>query len=205
MAERVTFSVKVDDEVADNFRSFVKEHKGKIRGELGREVENALIEYMDNDRYDRIETNQEETHKKLNRILSALGDDADTHAHTADVSPTTVSEKRDVIAAQLNERDTPVLSERVVVDTIEKIAGGDERTIRQYKDALRRSGEVFDHPSSDSSAWTTDREQFATWALAEYDSRPDASIADILEPYAMDPNEYERILNDAAKAAEVNA
>jgi len=70
-------------------------------------------------------------------------------------------------------------------------------------DALRRSGEVYDHPSSDSSAWTTDREQFATWALAEFDSRPDASIRDILEPYAMDPNEYEQLLDDAAASAEV--
>lgn len=205
MSERVAFSVKVDDEVADKFRGYVKETKGKIRGELGREVENALIEYMDNDRYDRIESKQDETHDKLDRLLAALGDDGDTHTHTADVSPTTVSEKRDVIAARLKQHDTPVLSERVVIEAIEEVGGGDERTVRKYKDALRRSGEVFDHPSSDSSAWTTDPEQFATWALAEYESRPDASIADILEPYAMDPNEYERILDDAARASGVNA
>jgi len=203
MGERETFSVKVDRDVAAAFREYVRESKGKIRGELGREVENAMREYLDNDRVARVEANQEETHELLRAVLATLGEDGTTHTHTANVSPTTVTEKRDVIAATLQQRDAPVMPEREVVNAIEDVAGGDDRTVRKYMDALRRSGEVYDHPSSDSSAWTTDREQFATWALAEFDSRPDASIRDILEPYAMDPNEYEQLLDDAAASAEV--
>lgn len=201
MSERRTFSVKVDEEVADSFREYVHDKKGKIRGELGREVENAMIEYMDHDRYDRIEDGQQTTHEKLDSILAALGDADSTHTHTADVSPTTVSEKRDLIAAQLRDRDAPVMPERDVVAAIEDVAGGDDRTISQYKTKLRTAGAVYDHPSSDSSAWTTDAEQFASWALAEFESRPDASIRDILEPYAMDPNEYEELLDEAAASA----
>lgn len=204
MSNRQTFSVKVDEEVADNFREFVHEKKGKIRGELGREVENAMMEYMDNDRLSRVEEGQKETHEMLNALMASLGDSDSTHTHTADVSPTTVSEKRDIIAAKLKDRDAPVMPERDVVQAIEDVAGGDERTIKQYKGSLRRSGNVYDHPSSDSEAWTTDDEQFASWALGEFESRPDASIRDILEPYAMDPNEYERLLDDAAASARAN-
>ena len=65
MGERTTLSVKVDEDVANRFREFVQDKKGKLRGELGREVENAMREYMDNDRYERVEANQEETHEML--------------------------------------------------------------------------------------------------------------------------------------------
>lgn len=198
MGERESFHVKVDAEVADRFRDFVHERKGKIRGELGREVERAMREYMDNDRYARIERGQEETQEKLDRVLRTLGELDSTHTHKGDVSPTTVAEKRDIIGAKLRERDAPVMPERDVVAAIEDVAGGDDRTVSKYMDSLRRAGQAFDHPSSDSSAWTTDDEQFATWALSEFESRPDATISDILEPYAMDPNDYEKLLDDAA-------
>jgi hypothetical protein len=204
MADREPINWNVDSEVADRFREFVHEKKGRTRGELGREVERAMIEYMDHDRYERIEDGQETTHEKLDAIMAALGDAGDTHTHTADVSPTTVAEKRDIIAAQLRDRDAPVMPERDVVAAIEDVAGGDDRTLSKYMSALRRSGDVYDHPSSDSSAWTTDAEQFASWALGEFESRPDASIRDILEPYAMDPNEYEQLLDDAAASARAN-
>lgn len=204
MGERQTFSVKVDEDVAENFRDFVHEKKGKIRGELGREVENAMREYMDNDRYERLADGQDETHAKLDEVLALLADADGTHTHTADVSPTTVSEKRDLIAAKLRDRDAPVMPERDVIEAIEDVAGGDERTITQYKEKLRTSGQAYDHPSSDSSAWTVDAEQFAGWALAEFESRPDATIRDILEPYAMDSVEYEQLLDDAATSARAN-
>lgn len=204
MADREPINWNVDSDVADRFREFVKEKKGRTRGELGREVERAMIEYMDNDRYERIEDGQDETHEKLDAIMAALGNADGSHTHTADVSPTTVSEKRDIIAAKLRERDAPVMPEREVVAAIEDVAGGDDRTLAKYQDALRRSGEVYDHPDAESEAWTTDEEQFASWALAVYESRPDASIRDILEPYAMDPNEYERLLDDAAASARAN-
>jgi len=204
MGERVTVSVKIDKDVAEQMRKFTIEKTGKKRGELGRMYERACIEYMDNDRYSRIEQNQSETHEMLQSVLATLADSEGTHTHTADVSPTTVPEKRDLIAAKLKDRDAPVMAERVVIEAIDEIAGGDDRTMRKYKQKLRASGEVMDHPSSDSSAWTTDPEQFASWALAEFESRPDASIRDILEPYAMDPIEYERLLDEAAASAEAN-
>ena len=203
MGERVTVSVKIDKEVAEDMRKFTIEKTGKKRGELGRMYERACIEYMDNDRYERIEAGQEETHEMLQSVLATLADTDSTHTHTADVSPTTVGEKRDLIAAKLNDRDAPVMPERDVIDAIDEVAGGDDRTVRKYKEKLRQSGEVMDHPSSDSTAWTTDAEQFASWALAEFESRPDASIREILEPYAMDPNEYEDLLDQAAASAEV--
>ena len=204
MGDRKTLSVKVDEDVADNFRDFVHEKKGKIRGELGREVENAMREYMDRDRFARVEENQAETHELLNSVLGALSENSTTHTHTGDVKPMTVTEKRDLIAGKLRDREAPIMPERDVVDAIESVAGGDDRTIRKYMGSLRRSGKAFDHPSSDSTAWTTDAEQFATWALAEFESRPDASMRDILDAYAMDVREYEDLLDRAALAANKN-
>ena len=204
MGDRRSVGWKIDEEVASDFREFVHEKKGKTRGELGRMAERALIEYMDNDRYARIEANQAETHELLNSVLGALSENSTTHTHTADVKPMTVTEKRDLIAGKLRDREAPIMPERDVVDAIESVAGGDDRTIRKYMDSLRRSGKAFDHPSSDSTAWTTDAEQFATWALAEFESRPDASMRDILDAYAMDVREYEDLLDRAALAANKN-
>jgi hypothetical protein len=204
MGERKPINWNVDEDVADRFREFVQEKKGKKRGELGRMAERALIEYMDNDRLKRVEDGQDETHEKLDSVLALLSDADGSHTHMADVSPQTVGEKRDLIVGKLRERDAPVMPEQDVIEAIEDVAGGDDRTLAKYKDALRRSGEVYDHPDTESSAWTTDPERFASWALAVFESRPDADIREILEPYAMDSLEYEELLDDAAATARQN-
>ena len=66
MAEKEPFTVKIDPEVAEKFRDFVTEIHGTTYGELGREVERALLEYMDKDRYARIEANLKKVMKSLN-------------------------------------------------------------------------------------------------------------------------------------------
>ena len=66
MAEKEVFTVKVDPEVADEFREFVVDKHGTTYGKLGDEVERALQEYMDRDRYARIEANLRKVMESLN-------------------------------------------------------------------------------------------------------------------------------------------
>lgn len=195
MAERVTFSVKVDDDVADNFRSFVKEHKGKLRGELGREVENALIEYMDNDRTARLEAGHERIESKLDSVLAAVSDGGGTHTHTTPTQPTTVTEKAEVIAARIKENaDGRVFPVATVEREIKAVAGADDRTLAQYKRELKGMDAAFAHPNSDSAVWTIDKREWAGWAEGHIDSVPDSSVHDVIEPYAVDYDEYDRLV-----------
>lgn len=194
MSERVTFSVKVDDEVADNFRSFVKEHKGKIRGELGREVENALIEYMDNDRTARLEADHERIESKLDSVLAAVSDSDGTHTHTATTQPRTVTEKAEVIAVKITENaDGRVFPVETVEREIKSVAGADDRTVSKYKRELKGTDAVFEHPNSDSGAWTSDKQEWVGWVEDYLDNVPDADIHDLLEPYAIDWDEYDKL------------
>jgi len=200
MSERVTFSVKVDDEVADNFRSFVKEHKGKIRGELGREVENALIEYMDNDRTARLETDHERIESKLDSVLAAVSDGGGTHTHKRSASPTTVVEKAEVIASRIKENaDGRVFPVATVEREIKAVAGADDRTLEQYKRELKEMNAAFAHPNSDSAVWTTDKEEWSSWAESHINGVPDAEVTDMIEPYDIGFEEYDRLVTTAVK------
>jgi len=55
MTEREPRTVRIDPEVWSGFVEQVVEWEGSKHGELGRHVENALEEYVDNDRLTRIE------------------------------------------------------------------------------------------------------------------------------------------------------
>ena len=66
IARKEVFTVKVDPEVADEFREFVVDKHGTTYGKLGDEVERALQEYMDRDRFARIEANLWKVMESLN-------------------------------------------------------------------------------------------------------------------------------------------
>lgn len=65
MGERKPMTVKVDEDVKDAFESFVIETRGQKYGEMGRMVESALKEYMDNDRLARVEAQLDEIQAHL--------------------------------------------------------------------------------------------------------------------------------------------
>jgi len=191
MSDRRKLNCRVDEDVISDFREYVHDAHGKVRGELGREVENALREYMDHDRYARIEAEQDETNDKLDAVLAALADDG-SHTHTASASPQTQTDKAQQIAALIREENNVVFPTDDVEDAIRTIAGASDRTLRDYKQLLKRDGHVYEHPNSDSHVWTIDAERFVMWAESHVDDVPDAHVRDVIDEYPMSLEEYER-------------
>lgn len=175
MAERTTLSAKVDDQVQGQFRDYVQEKKGKIRGEFGRELENAMIEYMDNDRAARIED-------KLDTLLSEL-DTSHTH------KPSESLEKVEKIAKELQTIDKDVFQKDRVRRAIEKIAGADDRTIKKYTDQLKRQGLAYEHPSG-SGVWTLERLEWLNWTKNCVDNNPAIDLNDVISEYPITHDEY---------------
>ena len=54
-------------------------------------------------------------------------------------------------------------------------------------------GVVYEHPSSDSGVWTVDKSEWVSWVENYIDTVPDADIMDVLEPYPVGFDEYDRM------------
>jgi len=200
MTDRVPLNTRVDEEVIADFRDFTHDKKGKIRGEMGRLVEKAMVEYMDNDRQQRLEDDHERLESKVDTILSTLSEDGGSHTHTAHTQPKTVAEKAETIAARLKDSSDTVVPVGDVEAEIKDVAGSDDRTLRQYKDELKELGGVFAHPAPSSMVWTTDRETWVGWVENHIDNTPDASIQELLEDYKMSLQQYERMTTPEVQA-----
>ena len=129
----------------------------------------AVLEYLDRDRTDRIED-------KLDEVLTRLPEDgvaseaATTHTHKPDTpmnqSGSTATEKAREIVRRLQSDHDGVVKDSDVVRAIEDIAGVDDRTIRKYKSLFRRRGLLFEHPG-ESPVWTFDSDEYLDW-LRDY-------------------------------------
>lgn len=165
VTERVPLGTRVDEDVIARFREYVKEHKDRIRGEMGREVERALREYMDRDRLARIEENQEELLDKIEDLAQSLSDA--THAHTNTTGSPTAERTREIAERLQNEAEGPFPT--VLEDDVERaitdIGGGDPRTIEKYKRNLKSRHLVFEHPWNDHRYWWVDGTAFAEFIL----------------------------------------
>lgn len=155
---------------------------GKSISELGRD---AVLEYLDHDRVDRVESELRKLHEKLDRVEGAISDGA-THAHKGNMSmsngPTKVTERAREILRLLQRNYGEVIKNDDVVTTIENVAGADDRTIRKYKSVLKRRGLLFAHPG-ETAVWTTDSDQWLTW-VKDYTQLNGADAAEtIVEQY----------------------
>ena len=192
MTQRKPLNTRVDEDVISDFRDFTHEKKGKIRGEMGRLVERALIEYMDTDRQARLEHDHERIEKKLDTVLATLSERPTTHTHKGHASPTTVTEKAETVAAKIRDMGNTVFPVADVEKAIKDVAGADDRTLDKYKAEIKDVG-VYEHPSSDSGVWTVDKSEWVSWVENYIDTVPDADIMDVLEPYPVSFDEYDRM------------
>lgn len=125
---------------------------GKSLSELGRE---AILEYTDHDRAERIE-------EKVDQILDHLSDsDGSTHTHTPQ-SPQSVPERARAMISRIQANHGTVVKEGDVKRAIEDYSGGDDRTVKQYKQFFRERGLLFEHPG-ETATWTTEVDQWLTW------------------------------------------
>lgn len=184
VSKRVNVQVKIDEDVWGAFKSFVVEAHGQKYGNLGREAENALKEYVDQDRLTRVEEN-------TNEILGRLDEIGGSHTHKA--SETLAKVER--IADRLHNIDRTVVPGDKVTRAIERGPGGDDRTVRKYKRQLKRQALAYEHPS-DSDVWTLDRDQWIKWAVEHVNNNPAVTRMDVIEDYPIEYDEIERLASE---------
>lgn len=189
MGERETISIRMDVDVADALRAFTVETKGKKRGEMGRIVERAVLEYMDRDRFNRIEENQKLMLEELEQLRAEVRGDSDTHTHASSgsVSPA-VRSAREVVAMAVDESDGEgPIPGSIVEDAIVEKCGADSRTIDKYTDVLKSKQLLYQHPLG--NVWTDDGTEWAEWV----ESNP-VDFSNAVEPYGLSVEEYEQLL-----------
>jgi len=161
--EREPVSVSVDPEVWAAFREFVIEKHGKKRGELGREVENALSEYMDRGRYARIEERLEALEEGQNEVLARLPEKrlhthAQRYADFEDLPPETRDGVKGLLANLEEGEVKPSDIKQAAMS--EPASRGDDRTITKYREILESRGILLPHPTN-PDAWVHSGQRFA--------------------------------------------
>lgn len=150
MSDREQFNVRIDETVANRFRSFVQDHRGDRQGALGQETENALREYMDNDRGARIEANLEILIDEVQELKDLLGQGDPVHTGTpldSGNAPETI-QKLEKIVSEIQDKATngESVKEEYVDRAIKHTAGANPGTIRRYKSDLKSEGLAFEDP-----------------------------------------------------------
>jgi len=179
--EREPVSVSVDPKVWAAFREFVIEKHGKKRGELGREVENALSEYMDRGRYARIEERLEALEEGQNEVLARLPEKrlhthAQRYAAFEDLPPETRDGVKGLLANLEEGEVKPSDIKQAAMS--EPASRGDDRTITKYREILESRGILLPHPvkagdQNDSDAWVHGRQKFATFCEGNDEVSPE--------------------------------
>jgi len=186
--DREPKTVRVDPDVWDAFREQIDDWDGENAGHTGYDVEQALSEYIDRDRYARIED-------KLDRVVAHVSDSGGTHTHTPSRGSETVERARDIYRRVADNHGT-VVRDDDLVRAIEDIAGADDRTVAKYKDVLRRRNLTYEHPAQ-SSVWTTDRQKWVVWVENHVDNDPTLELTDVIDDYDLDEQRYEELLQEA--------
>lgn len=181
-SERIV-SYLTPDEKAD--LAEMADEAGKSQSDL---VRDAVTEYLDRDRGDRIE-------EKVDEILAIVGDGEtpsnSSGAHTRKHSGASETvQKARTIAERIYENHGDLVKPVDVKRAIEDVAGGDDRTIEKYKKILRERELLYSHPSSDADFWTPDKDIWVNWSEDYLNTVPDAELHDLTEEYAMDNDEY---------------
>lgn len=136
----------------------------KSISQLGRE---AILEYVDHDRLDRVESQLEELSGHVERLADTLGEQ-DAHAHKDSTrmshGPDSLETAREIVRRLQENHDNPdgVVKNADVERAIEDHAGIDERTIRKYKRLFRKRGLLLEHPG-EPELWTMENSQWLEW------------------------------------------
>jgi len=165
VGERVPLNVRVDEEVRDEFREFTHDKKGKIRGEMGRLVEKAMLEYMDRDRFTRIEEGQEELLDLLqNEVLPRLPDEA-VHTHTKHFEDLEGLEPQVQanVAETLDNLPEGEVRPSDVKQAVYSAGLSDDRTVKKYREILESRGLLLPDPRTPNrdDCWIHEATRFA--------------------------------------------
>jgi hypothetical protein len=182
MTDKSPHTVRVNDETWAAFVEWIEDVEGQKHGEIGRHVETALNEYMNEDRQARVEQNQHEMLEQLEALRTRLDEQESTHTHTAETGCTDTDQVAAIHERIVNKDKGAVKDDLVeeAIVTVAELPVGDDRTIRKYKQRLQKRGLLFEHPG-EPPLWTADRDLWANWATREATSRNDLETT--VEPY----------------------
>ena len=164
---------------------------GKSQSTLLRE---AVLEYLDRDRADRVEELARENRDLLEDLHAHICDgDAHTHKDRGGMKRGSDSlEKARQMVRRLQENQGEVIKADDVDRVIEDMAGVDDRTLEKYKDIFRRRGILFEHPG-ETAVWTTEGNQWLNW-LERYAGLNGRDAAEeIAEQYPVDIRNGEKL------------
>lgn len=141
-----------------NVRSWCEE-TGETQSDM---VRNAVLEYIDNDRTARVESQVRELNQKVDDVLAQL-DSGDSHTHAANGASDALVNAREIIR-RLQRNHEKVVNEDAVDRAIEDYAGFDDRTLKKYKNLFRKRGLLFQHPG-ERAIWTFETDVWGDWVI----------------------------------------
>jgi hypothetical protein len=165
--EKRQIGVKVDQDVWQRFRQNVKDRHGSVRGVLGIEVENALIDYIESERADdrlaRIEddvativgvlSEREQTNSDGGSTLPSASSSESTRARISD-KPKANQPRTDKLDYLLSElladepcnRESGELPKANFSDIVKSKYDFSDDTVSEYKDRLISRLDAQEHP-----------------------------------------------------------
>lgn len=166
MTDRVPMTVRVDEELKDEFTQFVENVYGGKRGAKADAVEDALRQLMETDRDAELHGRFDSLEESMSEVLTHLSENEPSHTHTP---PEGIDERRsetyttvENIAEELKNVYDTVIQDRDVEIEIKKIGGGHDETVRRYRCFLKEFAFLYEHPG-EPPLWTTDEEMFFRW------------------------------------------
>jgi hypothetical protein len=186
MPDRVPWTIRVDEETRARFKEQIDDWDGENPGHYGYHVEQAMKEYMDRDRYARIED-------KLDSVLGHVSDGGGSRTHTTGASDS-VETARDIYR-RVADNHGLVVNDDDLTRAIEDHAGADPRTVEKYKGILKRRGLIYEHPN-DSPVWTTDRDKWVSWVENHVDNDPTLSIPDVIDEYGLTTDRFNELAEE---------
>jgi hypothetical protein len=147
------------------FREWVEEQTGKQYNEVGNALERAMLEYMDNDRYQRIEDELGEVKadvRKNQALLRKLAESGTAEKQKGDFSaggnaPGSRRKREAIVIAGLLGNEVETVHLETLKEAIQEFAKvSSDPTIRDYVDALTDTAAFQSHPRGNT--WRFDHD-----------------------------------------------
>lgn len=186
MTDRRPVTVRVDRDVWVAFEEFVATSEDKTRGAKPKHLENALREYLDDDRTARLESKIDEIHEA---IVADEEKKKKERSYTNSASATTENRLQKIRATIAEETANAAKVHATTVEmAIRQHAGSSDPTIRRYKTLLLQDRELFEHPLPDKDLYFTDPTDFvlATNAATKGGKLRQDTYDTLLERYGED-------------------
>lgn len=181
--DTVQIGPRIDKQIWEQFKQFVKDKHGKTSGVTAEEVENALQQRMGNDPLQHMD-------ERLRRVEQAVGVDA------GDSSQQPVGERETVSKDPTDEPLNPRTQQRVdeILDqlpgrfdsdqldaAIENVAGSSYKTLRKYRELLTKRHLIVQAPwDTDGESHYKDKQRFAIAAAKNLEPEELHTLSDRL-------------------------